>query len=366
MKPKQNINLYKITKGEITMKKFITALILVLSLCLISGCAPKDVNEQGNKPGAENNSDQPVVNIIDEKDAEIEEFFSKYVDTDSRPVAVMIDNDDKSARPQAGLDEAYLVYEMVVEGGSTRFMALYNNTNIEKIGPVRSSRHYFLDFVMENDAIYTHFGWSPQATTDISSFGINNINGVLGSDGHIFWREEKYKGDWHSAYTNMEKILKIAEDKNYNLTTKHKNSIKYADKYFDLDSSKNATKIILNYSYNYKTGYEYNEGKKVYSKIVDNKIYKMQNSNPVEFKNIIIELIHDTALGDGTARRNINTVGTGKGYYITNGQVEEITWSKSSRRANTVYKKNDGSELVINPGKTIINLISPSYELVIE
>ena len=111
---------------------------------------------------------------------------------------------------------------------------------------------------------------------------------------------------------------------------------------------------------------EREDAKKVYSKIVDNKIYKMQNSNPVEFKNIIIELIHDTALGDGTARRNINTVGTGKGYYITNGQVEEITWSKSSRRANTVYKKNDGTELVINPGKTIINLISPSYELVIE
>ena len=83
-----------------------------------------------------------------------------------RPVAVMIDN-HTGAWPQAGLNKAYLVYEIIVEGGETRLMALFKGQDVEHIGPVRSSRHYFLDYALENDAIYTHFGWSPQAESDI-------------------------------------------------------------------------------------------------------------------------------------------------------------------------------------------------------
>ena len=79
----------------------------------------------------------------------------------------------------------------------------------------------------------------------------------------------------------------------------------------------------------------------------------------LEVKNIIIQLIPDTPLGDGSDRRNINTTGSGKGYYISGGEYEEITWSKESRKANTFYKKADGTKLQINPGKTIINIISP-------
>jgi hypothetical protein len=81
------------------------------------------------------------------------------------------------------------------------------------------------------------------------------------------------------------------------------------------------------------------------------------------FKNIIIELKYDTSLGDGSARRNINTTGSGKGYYVTNGAYTEITWQKDSRKGNTIYKNIDGTELMINPGKTIVNVISPSLNI---
>lgn len=297
---------------------------------------------------------------------EIDDFFKKYVNTDERPIAVMVDNDDHNARPQAGLDEAYLIYEMIVEGGSTRFMPIFRSTDTKKIGPVRSSRHYFLDYAMENDVIYTHFGWSPKAMSDISSFKINKINGVLGEDGYVFWKEEKYKGDWHSAYINIKNIKEHAQNKGYNLLTEHKNGIVYSDKYFDLKSENTATSIDLKYSGGYKTGYKYNSDRKIYEKYINNNPHVMQNGKTLEFKNIIIMLIYDTSLGDGTARRNINTTGNGKGYYITNGSFEEITWHKSSRSGNTTYKTKDGEDLCINPGKTIINLFSPSYELTIE
>ena len=165
------------------MKK--TAFILIMAAVVaLSGCSAKDAakNEVNKK-------EQKEEAVLDPITLEIKEFNDKYVDTEERPIAIMVDNDDKNARPHAGLEEAYLIYEMIIEGGSTRFMALYRGTDTEKIGPIRSSRHYYLDYVMENDAIYTHFGWSPRAMQDISKFGINKINGVLGGDENIFTAE---------------------------------------------------------------------------------------------------------------------------------------------------------------------------------
>ena len=338
--------------------------MIVILMLVLSGCRAEKTakNEEADVPVKE----QEVQGAITPEEKEIQDFFEKYVRTEERPVAIMVDNDDDKARPHAGLNEAYLIYEMLIEGGSTRFMALYRGTETPKIGPVRSARHYFLDYVMENDAIYTHYGWSPKAMQDIASFRINKINGVLGSDDSIFWRERKYKGDWHSAYTNIKNIKDMAASKKYSDETAHKNSIKYSKSYILPDSQTSANEISLKYSYKYTTGYSYNIEKELYEKTINGEPHIMQKGEVLEVKNIIIKLIEDTSLGDGSDRRNINTTGSGKGYYITNGRAIEIEWSKPSRRENTVYKKEDGTELTINPGKTIINVISPSAKITIE
>lgn len=341
-------------------KKLGILLMITVGIMILSGCGGNDAVQPSSKT-------EPLKEeVIDPVQLEIDDFFNKYVDTDERPIAVMVDNDNENARPHAGLNEAYLIYEMLVEGGSTRFMALYRSSDTEKIGPVRSSRHYYLDYVMENDAIYTHFGWSPKAMQDISAFKINKINGVLGGDEDIFWREKKYKGDWHSAYTSIKNIKDMAAKKSFNDKTAHKNGIRYSDSYINLNSENAANNVKLDYSYRYTTGYSYNEEKGVYEKLIDGAPHVMQNGEVLEVKNVIIMLIADTALGDGSDRRNINTTGSGSGYYITNGAYEEITWSKASRKDNTVYTKADGTELSINPGKTIVNIISPSAQIVFE
>ncbi len=341
------------------MKRKIFTLIL-LGLIIFTGCNSTQKEEPTPVPTA---TPEPTPDPVA---LEIEDFFGKYVNTTERPIAVMVDNDDKNARPHAGLTDAYLIYEMVVEGGATRFMALYRSVDTEKIGPVRSSRHYFLDYVMENDAIYTHFGWSPKAASDISAYGIDKINGVQGGDGNIFWRERKYAGDWHSAYTSIKNIKDMAEKKGFESETESKNGINYSDRYINLSSENPANNITLDYAYIYTTGYSYNPETMLYEKSINDAPHIMQSGETLTVKNIIIELIQDTALGDGTARRNINTAGSGEGYYITNGAYEKITWEKESRKGNTVYKKADGTELLINPGKTIVNIISPSAGIVIE
>ncbi len=340
------------------MKRNLIIFALLVSMLAFSGCKSKKTEvTEGDSTAATQTAPEATMDPVA---AEIDNYLKSYITTNERPIAVMVDNDDKNARPQAGLDEAYLIYEIPVEGGATRFMALFRNTQTEKIGPVRSSRHYFLDYVMENNAIYTHFGWSPKASQDISKFGVNNINGVLGVDSGTFWREKKYKGDWHSAFTSIQKIKEKAGEKGYKTETDTQNGIKYSTEYINLPAENLASEVILPYAGFYKTSYKYNSETGLYEKQINNEPHKMQNGNVLSFKNVIVELIVDKSLGDGTARRDINTAGNGRGYYFTNGAYEEITWSKASRKDATVYKKADGTELLINPGDTIVNIINPS------
>ncbi|MBE7019026.1 MAG: DUF3048 domain-containing protein [Ruminococcaceae bacterium] len=339
------------------MKRFTSVVALLLAVTIVPGCSLKN-KQSDHQPVA-----TPVVTPVatpEPTEAPVDPFLETYINTDERPIAVMIDNDDQNARPQAGLDEAYLIYEMLVEGGATRFMALFRNTDVEKIGPVRSSRHYFLDYVMENDAIYTHFGWSPQAGSDITTYQIQKINGVLGEDADTFWREEKFKGDWHSVYTSIEKITEKADVKSYPNTTERTNGIAYAEAVYTPQSTQIANEVSFDYSTRYQTSYTFNPETKLYEKYIFGEPHKMQNGNVLSVQNIIVQLVTDTSWNNDPNRRELQNTGSGVGYYITNGVYEEITWEKPSREENTVYKKADGTPLQINPGKTIINLISPA------
>ena len=350
------------------MKKISRGSALLLTATLIlSGCQAKKTSDANNQqtPPAQNGQVAQQTPSPEIKNPEIQSFFADYVNSDARPIAVMIDNDNEQARPQAGLEDAYLIYEMVVEGGATRFMALFKNADTEKIGPVRSSRHYFLDYALENDVIYTHYGWSPKAQSDISSLRVNNLNGIAG-DGEIFWRNRDYTSGWHSAFTSIANIKEKAASRKYSDTASQKNAITYSAEYLDMKTDTAANSVMLNYSGKYKTGYTYDAETKLYEKSINGKPHEMQSGETVKVRNIIIQLIGDSSLGDGTDRRNVITTGSGKGYYITDGYVKSIKWSKSSRTGQTTYTDEDGNALEINPGKTFINIISPNAKITME
>ncbi len=119
------------------------------------------------------NSENPIVKLEPKKHLNI-----INLDSNERPIAIMINNHSIARQNHAGLNDAYIVYEAIVEGGLTRLMAIFKDKDTARIGSVRSSRHYFLDYALENDAIYVHYGWSPQAESDINILGVDNINGT--------------------------------------------------------------------------------------------------------------------------------------------------------------------------------------------
>ena len=206
-----------------------------------------------------NNGDN---SIVVELQKEPEKTINIYNGND-RPIAVMIDN-NKDAWPQSGLNDAYLVYEIIVEGGETRLMACFKGVNLEKIGPIRSSRHYFLDYAMENSAIYVHYGWSPQAESDISTFKINNINGVSESS-KSFWRV-KDKSAPHNAVTSTEKILELAKKKGYSTESNAPSVLNYVTDEVNVTEGTVANKVTIPYATKKNVSYEYNAETKMYTR----------------------------------------------------------------------------------------------------
>ena len=167
------------------------------------------------------------------------------VDSNTRPYAVMI-NCHNEALPQAGLDKAYIVYELMVEGGITRMMALFKDTDVDKIGSVRSARIQYLDYVYENDAIYCHAGGAEDALKRIASEGINDVD----VDGQYGFRDTSLNRAWeHKLFTSTKLLGEGTSNRKYRTTTETKSLLKYSAEEIDLSKLDNLT---LNYGRDYK------------------------------------------------------------------------------------------------------------------
>ena len=345
------------------MKKILILLIILLIILLAGLLGIKVANTYiENNQSTENKQE----NVIIETEPIVEEKEVQIFNGNSRPIAVMIDNVG-DARPQAGLNDAYIVYEIIVEGNLTRLMALYKDVELDKIGPIRSSRHYFLDYALENDAIYVHFGWSPKAQSDISSLKVNNINGMAESS-KSFWRVRDKRAP-HNAVTSTEKILEIAKRKGYKTTSEKESVLNYVTEDVELTEGISATDITIPYSSSYKVTYKYDEETQRYTRGYNKTTQKDWDTKElVTTKNIIITFAKNTTLKDGTSkgRQNLLNIGTFDGYYITNGKAIKIKCYKSSRKEQTVYKDLEGNEIEVNDGNTFIQIVPVSSKVAIK
>ena len=274
-----------------------------------------------------------------------------------RPIAVMIDN-HSDAWPQAGLNQAYMVYEIIVEGGETRLMALFKGVDdVEKIGPVRSARHYFIDYAMENDAIYTHFGESPQASSDIKKYSIAEIDGIS-EDGTTFWRVKDKKAP-HNAVTSMENLIKSAKNKNFRMTSSEESVLNYVTDEVNLEEGQGAVSVTIPHSQLQTVKYEYDEENKVYERFARKEAQvDWDTDEPITVKNIIITFCDNYTLSDAEnkGRQGLKNIGTFDGYYITNGKAIKIKCIKNARDEKTVYQDLNGNEIDVNDGNTFVHI----------
>ncbi len=335
--------------GVLVLLLAVGALIFWLEQNVASTSNESDQTENSEEKANETNEKEPPpppLEIIDE-------------DSDSRPIAVMINNHPDTIPYHAGLQDAFVIYEIKVEGSFTRLLALYQDQDTARIGSVRSARHYFLDYALEYNAIYTHFGGSPRSYTDIRGLGVDNLDFMARS---AFYRDRDLNvAQEHRAYTSMELITEELAKMPISQTGTSQHLNYRVDDIRLYAKSTLADQITIEYASSNIVSYDYQDG--YYYRNINDKAHEDAGSKQqYHFKNILIKKVADFPL-DNAGRLDLQTTGEGTGYFITNGRMKPIEWEKESRSKQTVYRYEDGSEVAFNDGNTIIQVIPPDTDL---
>ena len=343
------------------MKKNKIALMLagvMLVSSFVSGCGKKD-----NKTEEASIDVSPIATMSDASDMEIRqkdgyvisELTGEWIDEslkDQKPVCIMINN-IIDAMPQSGISQADITYEMLVEGGITRYMCVFKDyANISKLGPVRSARHYYVQVAQMYDGIYAHVGWSNYAHDYIVNNYMTTLNGLY--DSTTFYRDETRYAP-HNCYTDGEKlqagIANAGISPTYDYNVEKMFAFNSDDK--ALGNGMTANKITTAYNSSSTRWYEYNEDDKLYYRFqygeaqIDD-----QTNEQLAYKNVIVMFVQYTDLGDGL--QDVDWSKGGTGYYATDGEYEPITWKNTAGVIK--YYSEDGNQLQMNPGKTFITV----------
>lgn len=288
-----------------------------------------------------------------------------------RPVAIMINN-IWQAMPQIGISKADIIYECLAEGGITRLvMVTRDYENLETVGSVRSSREYFIDFAKNHDSIYIHAGGSEEAYSQISSRGIDHLDGVRADArtgknmaGTVFYRDPerlKTMSLEHTMVTTGERLAKGIAEMGYNTEVRadFKDPIVPVDWGWDVVLSGDETTYVQVPYYPSRTAeYEYDAESGKYLRYQFNHIKHIDGTTgeQLAFDNIIILNVPHENRGDSYGHLNVATTGEGNGWYITGGKRIPIKWAKETQDKEMTLTDTEGYPLVVNRGKTIINI----------
>ncbi|MCA1056159.1 DUF3048 domain-containing protein [Rossellomorea aquimaris] len=330
-------------------------LIILLSALTLAACS-SDQDEAGKKPAKEENA-APVANESVENTMKFQSPLTgeeMKEEPTNRSVAVMVNNHPK-ARPQSGLSKADIVYEVLAEGDITRFLAIFQSKQPEKIGPVRSARDYYIDLAKGYDSLYIAHGYSPEAKAMLTSGEIDNLNGIQ-YDGKLFKRAEFRKAP-HNSYISFENIKKGAKMKDYPMDTPPE-SLRFLSK-DDKVNGETAGSIMISYFNNplFDVVYEYNEDEGKYERYSNGEQTKdYDTGDPVLLENILIaETPHKVI--DSAGRRDIDLQSGGNAYLMQDGKLREVQWKNVDGR---ILPFENGEPLPLRKGATWINIIPSS------
>ena len=280
-----------------------------------------------------------------------------------RPFAVMINN-LQPAIPQSGISKADLLYEVMVEGSITRLMAVFQDiASVGQLGPVRSSRHYFIWMADDTDSIYTHFGWSGTAQKLIEDEGRQTINGTFYDGDGNFYRTSDREAP-HNAYVTGQGLINIATSNG--IPQMHPDgyvpNLKFNAADTPLASGEDA--YVVNIPFAYDTPwFNYNQDTGLYERYEYGSPHiDMENNEQLAFKNIIVVYVDQWVFTD-YGHLDMNYAGENDGLYITDGKAIPIRSVKPGWEYAAQYYDMNGNEIYLNPGKTMFEIV-PSYSTV--
>jgi hypothetical protein len=263
---------------------------------------------------------------------------------------IMIEN-SPDARPQSGLQSAGVVYEAIAEGGITRFLALYLEGQPDYIGPVRSVRPYYLDFLMPYDASVAHVGGAPQALSDIKTLGVRDLDQFANSGAY---QRITTRYAPHNVYTSIANLNKLEAAKGYSTST----FTGFTRKKDAPSKTPNATSIDFAISsYLYNVHYDYDAPTNSYKRSEGGKPHTDEKSGVQLEPKVVVALAMGRGIDTDGQHTDYTATGSGHMYVFQDGMVQEGTWSKADRKSQFVFTDSNGAVLKLNAGQTWISVV---------
>jgi hypothetical protein len=329
-------------------------LLTVLAVILVAGAAvgayflffaesaPKPLVAQKNEPKPE-----PVPTTV------ASNLTGLQVDpnVNERPVtAIMIEN-SVVARPQSGLNQAGVVFEAIAEGGITRFVALFQDTKPSYIGPVRSARPYFMQWMLGFDAAYAHAGGSAKALSYIKKWHVKDLQHHAS-----YFHRVTDRAAPHNLYTSIKDLNKYEKEKGFGkakytpLPRKEKEAP---------SATPTAQTIDFNISSaNYNVHYDYDPAANNYKRSVGGAKHKDEKTGGQLTPKVVVALIMPQ--GKDGIYYTYSTLGSGKAYIFQDGIVSIGTWKKKNNDSNLTFVDANGDLLRLNPGQTWFTALGES------
>jgi len=363
------------------MKKRLVSLF-VTGLCAVSmiGCGSKEDSsigssavalsteeEASNESSTEDSEDSASTAATVPEGMYLSELTGEPIDEslkDQRPIAAMVDN-ESTALPHYGTAEADVVYELMNSTANdriTRLMCVVKDWgSIEQLGSIRSTRPTNIVLAAEWNAVLCHDGGPYYNDSYFAqSLYSEHFSG-------IFSRVNNGKSREFTEYICDGDLEEAFEDYGYSTTynenrfddESHFNFVTYGET-VDLSSLgdvtqvnevslpfyHNSSKLVYNSETNKYEYYEYGERHE-----------DAEDDEPLAFTNVILQDCSFAQLDENGYLVYNYLDADEAGYYLTNGECIEITWTKSSETDITRYYDKDGNELQINTGKTYIALV---------
>lgn len=375
------------------MKRFLPLLLVLL--LLLSACAPaqgpvenpvdppnsdSSQNSENNDPNPNPNPDpdpepdpEPVLNYVHPLTGE--KLETPYL---GRPVAVMLNN-IKQAMPQHGVSQADILYEVLAEGGITRCMGIFSDISaVEKVGSIRSARKYYVQLAQGYNALYVHFGGSPEALNYLKSIKWHEMDGMKG-DKCFVQDKDRLKNGYSSEHTwfavgsgildyatRLNFTTSYEQEKTYGMTFSETllvgqpvNKVKV---YFNWGSTPSGKATTLTYDESTKNYFAFQSGGNhgSGSDYIDG-----NTRETISFRNVLVLRAPTSIQSDGKLL-TVETTGSGTGYFACNGQMLPIKWSRASVNEPFSFTLENGNPLTFATGKTYIAVVPTAAAVTFE
>jgi hypothetical protein len=324
-------------------------IFLVLAILLIAGVAFGAYKFlQGEKTPSVNQANPAKPTTVQSKMTGLQvapEVNEKQV------TGVMIEN-SPDARPQSGLLQAGFVFEAIAEGGITRFLALYQDTTADYIGPVRSVRPYYLDVVASYDAAIAHVGGSPDALAKIKAMGIKDLDQFQNPGAY---ERVRNRAAPHNVYTSSAKLEAVEQQKGY--TKSEYTGFEHA-RAEEKSATVTAKTINLNISSAlYNVRYDYDPTTNAYLRFVGGAPATDEKSGKQLSPKAVIAI--ETNRTQNGVYSVYGMTGSGKVTIFQNGTVIGGTWERPQEKSQYVFKNEAGQVVKVVPGQAWMTLVTP-------